>query len=400
MGSIVTGPGSPAVPPAECQRLRVYYVIDYYNGPYAGTEKQLYLLIEEMAARGHDVRLFVFRHTPYTLRGDNFPCPIELCAISKMLSLHAIRQMRKLRRRVVRDKPDIVHAFFNDAAILVPMWCKTAHTAVISSRRDLGFWYSRAIIFALRLANTRASRIVCISEAVARVVAEREHLDTTKLAVILNALPPPDAGPLPVQTAFPPQPPVAGTDAANINICLVANIRPLKRIGDLVLAAARVLQTCPNTRFWIAGDFLDTPYAQDLRNLPHRLGIDKQVTFIGKTETPLELIRHCEIGVLTSETEGLSNAIMEYMACGLPVVCSDAGGNPELVRHGENGYLFSAGDTIQLTTHLIDLCLNPDKRAAMGQAGRQRAADFSVGAIVDSYVQLYTEIGPQAATAA
>ncbi|MEZ5561560.1 MAG: glycosyltransferase [Gammaproteobacteria bacterium] len=389
MGS--TGHNSSRSAPAGNQRLKVYYVIDYYDGPYAGTEKQLYLLIREMAARGHDVRLFVLRHTPYTLEAKDFPCPIELCDVSKMISLHALVQMRELRRRIRRDKPDIVHAFFNDSAILVPIWCRTAFTAVITSRRDLGFWYSRSIMCGLRLANTWVSRIVCNSEAVARVVAKREHLDKAKLAVIVNAIPlEKNAPPLGIGTASgQARLPAELPDPADVNICLVANIRPLKRIGDLVLAAAQVLQTCPQARFWIAGQVPDTPYARDLLDLPRRLGIQHRVTFMGKTEDALQLVQRCQIGVLTSESEGLSNSIMEYMACGLPVVCTDVGGNPELVRHTENGYLFPVGDIAGLTTHLIDLCQDPGKRAAMGQIGLQHAGDFSIESVVDRHEQLY-----------
>jgi glycosyltransferase involved in cell wall biosynthesis len=375
------------------RRLKVWYVIDRYDGPNAGTEKQLYLLIQEMVARGHEVRLFVFRHSPYTWQTTNFPCPIELCDVSKMLSLRTFRQMRDLRRRIRRDRPDIVHAFFNDAAILVPMWCRTAFTVVITSRRDMGFWYSTAIICALRVANTRVSRVVCNSEAVARIVAQREHLDPAKLVVIFNALPLEETAlgsiaPPPAHDQLPAERP----DPADVNICLVANIRPIKRIGDLVLAAAQLLQACPQTRFWIVGDVPDTPYARDLVDLPNRLGIQDRVTFLGKTGDPLQLVKRCQIGVLTSESEGLSNSIMEYMACGLPVVCSDVGGNPELVRHDENGYLFEAGDIVGLTASLIELCRNPGKRVAMGQSGQQRARDFNVKVVVDKHEQLYARL--------
>lgn len=375
------------------RRLKLYYVIDYYDGPYAGTEKQLWLLIRELAARGHEVRLFVFRHTSYTRQAQGFPCPIELCDVSKMLSLDALLRMRELRQRVLHDKPDVVHAFFNDAAILVPIWCSTADTAVITSRRDLGFWYSKAILWGLRLANTRVSRIICNSEAVARVVAERERLDRSRLAVIVNALPAEDLPP----ATMPDAPgrtgqPIPLLDPADVNVCLVANIRPLKRIDDLVRAAAQVLQTCPATRFWIAGGVPDTPYARDLVDLPRRLGIQDRVTFLGRMDNPLQLVRHCQIGVLTSETEGLSNAIMEYMDCGLPVVCTDVGGNPELVHHDDNGYLFPAGGVAELGAHLVDLVRNPEKRAAMGLAGRRHARAFSVGAIVDEHELLYAAL--------
>jgi glycosyltransferase involved in cell wall biosynthesis len=370
------------------RRLKIWYVIDRYDGPYAGTEKQLYLLIREMAARGHDVRLFVFRHSPYTRQTRDFPCPIEACDVGKMLSLRAVLRMWDLHRRARRDRPDIVHAFFNDAAILVPIWCRSSTTAVLTSRRDMGFWYSTAIIWALRVANTRVSRVVCNSEAVARVVAEHEHLDPARLVVIVNALPLHDTPGVSAASGLAGMP-TGGPEPSGLNICLVANIRPIKRIGDLILAAAQVLQSCPQARFWIAGDVPDTPHARELVELPHRLGIQDRVTFLGKTEDPLQLLQRCQIGVLTSESEGLSNSIMEYMACGLPVVCTDAGGNPELVRHNHNGYLFPPGDIAGLAGHLIDLCQNPGRRIAMGQSGRKRAGDFSVKAVVDRHEQLY-----------
>lgn len=375
------------------RRLKVYYVIDRYDDPHAGTEKQLLLLARDMVARGHEVRLFVFRHTPYTRQPGGFPCPVELCDIGRMLSLNAFLRMRELRQRIRRDRPDIVHAFFNDAAILVPMWCRTAHTAVITSRRDLGFWYSRMTLWALRLANAFVSRIVCNSEAVARVVAERERVDRGKLAVILNALPPEDPAPaVAAATTGPVPPPASAPDPADLNICLVANIRPLKRIGDLVLAAAEVLRACPQARFWIVGAIPDTAYARDLVGLPQRLGIQQRVTFTGKSSDPLRLVRHCQVGVLTSESEGLSNSIMEYMACGLPVVCSDVGGNPELVRHEENGYLFPAGDVAALASALVGLCQDPGRRAAMGQSSLRLAKAFSVEAVVDQHERLYASL--------
>ena len=99
---------------------------------------------------------------------------------------------------------------------------------------------------------------------------------------------------------------------------------------------------------------------------------------MGKMEDPLPLIRHCDIGVLTSESEGLSNSIMEYMACGLPVVCTDVGGNPELVRHGENGYLFPAGD-VTATHHAPHRPVQDRGQAhSDGRDGKQRASGFSL----------------------
>jgi glycosyltransferase involved in cell wall biosynthesis len=83
---------------------------------------------------------------------------------------------------------------------------------------------------------------------------------------------------------------------------------------------------------------------------------------------------------------------MEYMACGLPVVCSDVGGNPELVRHEENGYLFPAGDVAALASALVGLCQDPGRRAAMGQSSLRLAKSFSVEVVVDQHERLYASL--------
>jgi glycosyltransferase involved in cell wall biosynthesis len=87
-------------------------------------------------------------------------------------------------------------------------------------------------------------------------------------------------------------------------------------------------------------------------------------------------VREADVGVLMSDEvvhrEGCSNAIMEFMACALPVVCSSGGGNPELVVHGETGYLVPGGDTVALAARLRALDEQPELALRLGGAGRQR----------------------------
>ena len=103
-----------------------------------------------------------------------------------------------------------------------------------------------------------------------------------------------------------------------------------------------------------------------------------------------------DVGVLMTNprlaNEGLSNSIMEYMAVGLPVVCGDGGGNPELVRDGVTGLIVPPGDADALADRLVRLRSDPALRAAMGDVGRARIlSDFSVERMVRGMLRVYAE---------
>lgn len=110
----------------------------------------------------------------------------------------------------------------------------------------------------------------------------------------------------------------------------------------------------------------------------------------------LPLVRQADVGILmtdpTRHAEGCSNAILEYMACGLPVVCSESGGNRELVLDGQTGFIVPAGDVVELASRLDYLRREPAVARKMGLAGRERLhRAFSVDTMVAETVGLYTE---------
>jgi len=94
------------------------------------------------------------------------------------------------------------------------------------------------------------------------------------------------------------------------------------------------------------------------------------VIFTGPHDEPYSLIKSFDIGVLASDSEGLSNAILEYMAAAIPVVATAVGGNPELVQDGVNGYLVAPGNPEALGDAVIRLLADPGLRRRFGAAGR------------------------------
>ena len=104
-------------------------------------------------------------------------------------------------------------------------------------------------------------------------------------------------------------------------------------------------------------------------------------------------MRGLDMFVLPSLGEGIANTILEAMACGLAVVATDVGGNPELVQHGFNGLLVPAADPQALADAIVKLADDADLRLAMGKAGRQMAEQrFSLETMVARYQRLYSSL--------
>jgi L-malate glycosyltransferase len=371
--------------------MKILYVIDACDGLTAGTEQQLFMLARGMVALGHDVRLLVLRHTDYSRTVSNFPCPIESLEVGSIASLGTLRRMLAFRARIRRDRPDVVHAFFNDSAILIPPFARNQRTRVFTSRRDMGFWHTPGRLMLLRLANAWTEGIICNSHAVAKLVQEKEGAPAHKLRVIYNGIEFASRARSSDSTDAPP-----GFSPANsaINICLVANLRPIKRVEDLVKAAAKVILRVPDCEFWIVGASLEEDYSARLSQLVRELGLTETVHFLGEVRDPQPIIRKCQVGVLTSQSEGLSNTLLEYMSGGLPAVCSDVGGNPELLHHGEHGYLYPCGDVAALAERLVTLCDDATLRDRMAIAALDRAQRFSTEANLQAHLEAYAGLAP------
>lgn len=118
--------------------------------------------------------------------------------------------------------------------------------------------------------------------------------------------------------------------------------------------------------------------------------LDNHVTFTGASEDIDAILKSLDLFVLPSLNEGISNTILEAMATGLPVLASDVGGNPELVKEGVTGSLFSPGDADKLCRLLEDYFNNGELRRMRGAAGRARVMEnFSLDAMVERYVRVY-----------
>lgn len=158
-------------------------------------------------------------------------------------------------------------------------------------------------------------------------------------------------------------------DGQDYDLVTVSQLIPRKRLDDFVRAVARLRQTRPRLRAAIVGR---GPVEADLRTLAERLGVGDAIDFLGFRGDVEELYARSRVFVLTSRSEGLSIAIAEAMASGLPVVVTDVGEVRDLVRDSENGHLFAVGDVDALVRLAAGLLDDPGRCSSLG---RRAAAD-------------------------
>lgn len=285
----------------------------------------------------------------------------------------------------------IAHIYFNDASLLMPPFLRVlAGVRVVVSRRDLGIWYTPARLRVLRLVRYFVSRVVANSKAVAAVVIRSEKYPPAKLEVIYNGI---------SLAVHDPQGSVGAQPGkeSEFRIILAANLRPVKGVGNVIRALSFVRTSIPSVRLLVVG--ADRPgirlasHREELEGLAQELGVSDLVTFLGQYSDPLSVASQCHVGVLCSESEGLSNAVMEYMLAGLPVVCTPVGGNVELVEQDVTGLLVAPADVEGLAAALIRLSSEPDLARSMGAKARERIReDFSESQMIASHERLYVSL--------
>ena len=175
-------------------------------------------------------------------------------------------------------------------------------------------------------------------------------------------------------------------------VTMVANLRPVKDQATFLRAARLVRDARPDAAFCLAGE---GELLEPLRQQATDLGLSQDVFFVGRCERVADLLSVSDVGVLSSTSEGFSNAIIEYMAARLPVVVTQVGGAREAVLEGETGFLVGVGDAELLAQRIVDVLSDSARARSMGEQARNLAeAKFSCTALFERTQLLYNRLLP------
>lgn len=384
--SEVATPLKPAgVVPSHSQR-KVFYLLDSLN--VGGTETQAVELARRMPAAGYQVTLGCLRaEGPLLQRLAETPVVLrEFHPNGGIDSPAGIYQLLRLSRFLRKQKFDIVHTHDLWSNLMgVPAARLAGVPAIISSRRDLAHfdWYQGKRRAWLRRIQNLSGAVLANASPIRDALIAEDRFAPAKVHVIHNGID--------IEKFR------KGRERRDILFPNVGNAKLVVLVGNmhsdvkghprLIECAPRVVREFPNVRFVLVGDGSQrTQFEQQVSSL----GLAENFLFLGSRADIPDILGACDIAVLPSRAEGLSNALLEYLAAGLPTIASRVGGNPELVEDGVSGFLVSP-DSEALGTALLKMLRDPELMRRFGERGREFVVqNFSFERLVREVDALYT----------
>lgn len=316
------------------------------------------------------------------------------------VEIHAMQRSRigswRLRWRIFRLlrrlKPDIVHSR-NLSGLDALLAARLAGATTVHSEHgfDVDNLHGQALRPKLlrRLHSPLVQHFMCVSKHLQRTMAGQWGVAASRIVQIYNGVDTARFSP-----ARPPRHDLLPSDLRGANLFVIGSVgrvQPIKDQASLLAAFAKVLARHADwrsrLRLAIVGD---GPQMAPLQDQARVLGVADQVWFAGARSDVADLLQAMDLFVLPSLNEGISNTLLEAMACGLPVLASAVGGNVELLEPGVVGELFEAGDHDRLGILLERYAADADLCARHGQAARERAVrHFSLEAMMQNYRQMY-----------
>jgi len=348
--------------------------------PNGGAERQMALLAARLPP--------VWKRRVFALGGGPFEAHLYSDGIA--VDVHERRSRLDplpavaLLRSIVTLRPDVVHSWGWMSTLVAGPLCHLMNVPLIDGTIRTGA-LQPDYLWLKRIGMACATMVVANSHA----GVEAWGVDRARARVVHNGF---DWSRLAQEeTAANLEVTPAAHPVAAFTVVMSGRMRPAKDF-KAVIAAARLLQREQRPcRFLLVGHGTQR---DELIAEAGSLVADGVVTFPAPGIEILDYVRQAQVGVLMTDPrwhqEGCSNAIMEYMACGLPVVCGEGGGNREVVVDRKTGFVIPPADPQALAQRIAYLRDHEAERRAMGEAGRDRIADiFSLERMVDGFVRIY-----------
>jgi glycosyltransferase involved in cell wall biosynthesis len=370
---------TPLADPSDISDLPIALFLMVNTFETGGSERQFTVLAQNLAPPQFQTHLgCISRRGPLA---HNFPDAPEFPLGGSLYGWQSLRTRLNLARHLRQHRVQVAHAFdFYTNLTLIPAARLARVPVVIGSHRQLGDLMTPAQFRAQAAAFRWSDAVVCNSQAASsRLLAT--GLPPNKIAVIGNALP---------AEAFTAAPAALPKRPGALRVGMVARMNHrYKNQSGFLRIAARIHQHMPNVEFVLVGD---GPLRQELEQEAASLGLGASAIFLGDRQDISAVLASLDVAVNTSDSESLSNVILEAMAAGLPAVAYNVGGNSELLTE-QCGALIPAGNENSFADAVEKFLADPALRQQFGRNARQLAQEnFSLDRVRQRYAELYVAL--------
>jgi len=371
------------------RKRKIFYLVDSLN--IGGTETQAVELARRMDPAKYDVTLACLLKEGPLLEKLNGSAVnvVEFHPKGGIDSPRGLYQLARMVAYLRRGSFDVIHAHDLWSNMIGLVAGKLAGVPVIvTSQRDLshGEWYQGRRKRWLRRAQNASSAVLTNARMIREGLVTQEGLAADKVRVIYNGVDLDRFKSSPSMRAklFP------GAERAKL-IVLVGNMHSdVKGQPTLIAAAPEIVSRFPQARFVLIGD---GEKRNEFEAAAQAAGVGDSFMFLGRRNDVAEILAACDIAVLPSAAEGMPNAVLEYMAAGLPVVATAVGGNLEVIADGATGLLVPAGNPAALREALLRLLADEVVALRLARNGRELAEQrFSFDRLTREVGALYEEL--------
>jgi glycosyltransferase involved in cell wall biosynthesis len=368
---------------------RIFFLVDSLN--IGGTETQAVELARRLDPARYQVTLGCLRaRGPLLerLKGSRVVVR-EFYPEGGVDSPLGIYRLLRLAAFLRRGRFDVFHSHDLWSTLMgVPAAWLARVPVIISSRRDLGHleWYQTRRRAWLERIQSLSHVILTNTDSIRDWLIADEGVAPRKVHVIHNGVDVQrfSGARRERERLFP------GVGDGKL-VVLVGNMHSdVKGHPWLIAAAPAIVREFPQTKFVLVGD------GKQRKVFERRVaesGLQQSFLFLGRREDIPQILACCDVAVLPSKAEGLPNAVLEYMAAGLPVVASNVGGNSEIIENGETGLLVPPLDAHALADAILRLLRDPALARRLAQHGRGHVQqNFSYERLVRDVDHLYREL--------
>ncbi len=351
-----------------------------------GSEKKAVRIANALRAAGEDVQI-AYLNPPTTLRSE-IRNELQVTHLQRKgkLSLTSVRLLTELIEKSAIDQIVCINLYpviyAHLAGIRLPLGARPRLVLSINTTEH-GSVKERMSMAVYAPLMRRLDAIVFGSRVQQDLWQRRYRLDDEKCSIIYNGVDtnwfsPTHGNRDSIAVADAPT-----RDSGNFIIAAIGRLRPVKNQAEVVQALPLVLDQIPDVQLVLVGDGSER---ENIRDTAKRCGVGDRVSFVGNVTDVRSVLERIDLFVLPSISETFSNATLEAMAMGVPVLLSDVGGAAEMIEDSVSGLLYNSGDVRELADRIIAVASDPGYRRSLGEKGRERVLRrFSIKHMVDEF---------------